>query len=108
MVPANNEDIGVDASEAVDGAVENSTSDAPVVADESSVGRQEVKEKGRKRRRGADEEEENLTPAAKKFGLDDQSLNSLRRSPRLTAKLDEAWKSALVAPGTGKKKRVRK
>ena len=108
VVPANNEDIGVDANEAVDGAVENNTSDAPVVADESSVGRQEVKEKGRKRRRGADEEEENLTPAAKKFGLDDQSLNSLRRSPRLTAKLDEAWKSALVAPGTGKKKRVRK
>ena len=108
VVPANNEDIGVDANEAVDGAVENNTSDAPVVADESSVGRQEVKEKGRKRRRGADEEEENLTPAAKKFGLDDQSLNSLRRSPRLTAQLDEAWKSALVAPGTGKKKRVRK
>ena len=108
VVPANNEDIGVDANEAVDGAVENNTSDAPVVADESSVGRQEVKEKGRKRRRGADEEEENLTPAAKKFGLDDQSLNSLRRSPRLTAKLDEAWKSALVAPDTGKKKRVRK
>ena len=107
-VPSNNKDIGVDASEAVDGAVENSTSDVPVVADESSVGRQEVKEKGRKRRRGADEEEENLTPAAKKFGLDDQSLNSLRRSPRLTAQLDEAWKSALVAPGTGKKKRVRK
>ena len=108
VVPANNEDIGVDANGTVDGAVENNTSDAPVVADESSVGRQEVKEKGRKRRRGADEEEENLTPAAKKFGLDDQSLNSLRRSPRLTAKLDEAWKSALVAPGTGKKKRVRK
>ena len=108
VVPANNEDIGVDANEAVDGVVENNTSDAPVVADESSVGRQEVKEKGRKRRRGADEEEENLTPAAKKFGLDDQSLNSLRRSPRLTAKLDEAWKSALVAPDTGKKKRVRK
>ena len=108
VVPANNEDIGVDANGGVDGAVENNTSDAPVVADETSVGRQEVKEKGRKRRRGADEEEENLTPAAKKFGLDDQSLNSLRRSPRLTAKLDEAWKSALVAPGTGKKKRVRK
>ena len=108
VVPANNEDIGVDANGAVDGAVENNKSDAPVVADESSVGRQEVKEKGRKRRRGADEEEENLTPAAKKIGLDDQSLNSLRRSPRLTAKLDEAWKSALVAPGTGKKKRVRK
>ena len=102
-IPANNDDVGV-VNEGVGGAAVNSTTDAAAAVDESLERRQE----GRKRRRGADEEEENLAPASKKFGLDDKALSSLRRSPRLTQKLDEAWKSALVAPATGKKKRVRK
>ena len=107
-IPANNDEVGVGANEEGAGAAaENSTTDAAAAVDNSTEGRQEEKDlgKGRKRRRGADEEEANLTPAAKKFGLDDEALNSLRRSPRLTEKLDEAWKSALVVPSTKKKKK---
>ena len=108
-VPANNDDVGVVADgEGVGAVAENGTTDAAAAVDESLEGRQEVKDKGRKRGRVVEEEEENLTPASKKFGLDDKALNSLRRSPRLTEKLDEAWKSALVASSTGKKGRGRK
>ena len=99
--PVNNDDARVVVNEGGDAAAVNSATDAAAVVDKS--------QEGRKRRRGVDEEEEeDLAPASKKFGLDDKSLNNLRRSPRLTQKLDEAWKSALVAPSTGKKKRVRK
>ena len=90
-------------------AVDESLTDAAAAVDESTVGQRVVEDtgKGRKRRREV-EEEETLAPAEKKFGLDDNALSSLRRSPRLSKRLDDAWNSGLVDSTSGKKKKSRK
>ena len=110
-VPVNGGDTAVGVNEEGVAAAAEGVTDNPAAVVSETTGRRQVVEeagKGRKRRRGVDEEEEELTPAAKKFGLEDQALSSLRRSPRLTQQLNNAWDSALVKSTSGKKKRGRK
>ena len=101
--PVNGGEVAVESG----AAVAESLTDAAAAVDESTEGQRVVEDtgKGRKRRRDVDEEEETLTPAEKKFGLDEKALSSLRRSPRLSKRLDDAWNSGLVDSSSGKRKK---